>query len=403
MNGNGSRYAQVTGWGMCAPERVLTNHELERALDTSDEWIVSHTGIRERHVVASERETTASLATRAARSALLVAGVSPDQLDLVIVATVTPEHPFPSTASLVQDALGAAKAGAFDLSAGCSGFIYALSMGASAIRSGSAEHVLVVGAETLSRIVDWTDRNTCILFGDGAGAVVLSACDQPCGVLASVLGSDGSGGELLIIPAGGSRCPTTHETITNGDHYVRMNGREVFRFATQIMPKATEQVAQKAGWQLVDLGLIVPHQANGRIIDSAIKRLGLPSDRFFVNVDRYGNTSSASIPIALCEAISQGRVHDGDKVVLVGFGAGLTWAAAAIEWGRPASAKPQPRWQWLVVSLRLGWAGVRSPWLRLARHSYNLVLGPEGREDWRGQLRRRADAVRARWKTKKKR
>jgi 3-oxoacyl-[acyl-carrier-protein] synthase-3 len=388
------RYAQVAGWGMCVPERVLTNHDLERVVDTNDEWIVSRTGIRERHVVTNERETTSTMATRAARAALMVADLAPNQIDLVIVATVTPDHSFPSTASLVQDALGAAKAGAFDLSAGCSGFIYGLVLASGYISGGCAEHVLVIGAETLSRIVDWTDRNTCVLFGDGAGAVVLSAADRPCGVVSSVLGSDGSGGELLIMPAGGSRCPTSHETVSNGDHFVKMNGSEVFRFATQIVPKATEQVVQKAGWQLGDISLLIPHQANSRIIASAAKKLAIPAERLFVNVDRYGNTSSASIPIALCEAIAAGRVKAGDKLVLVGFGAGLTWAAAAVEWGRPVPTKPQPWLRRTLASSRFAWAAFRSPGLRLARHSYNLTLGPEGREDWRGQLRKRVDAWR---------
>ena len=306
----GMRYAQITGWGMAVPEKVLTNDDLARVVDTTDEWIVSHTGIRQRHV-AGEKESTSSLAVRAAREALLVADVAPAQIDLVIVATVTPDYPFPATSSLVQDALGAANAGAFDLGAGCSGFIYALSMAADVIRAGSAQHVLVIGAETLSRVVDWTDRNTCVLFGDGAGAVVVSACAERCGVLASVLGSDGSGGELLIVPGGGSRLPASHESVASGSHFAKMNGREVFRFATTMMPKATQQVTAKAGWQTADLALIIPHQANARIIDSAIKRLGLPNDRFFMNIDRYGNTSAASIPIALCEAIAAGQGQDG--------------------------------------------------------------------------------------------
>jgi 3-oxoacyl-[acyl-carrier-protein] synthase-3 len=395
---NEQRYAQVTGWGMCVPERVLTNQDLERVVDTSDEWIVSRTGIRERHVVANERETTSVLATRAARAALLVADIAPHQLDLVIVATVTPDHLFPATASLVQDALGASRAGAFDLSAGCSGFIYAVSLASGFIRSGSAEHVLVVGAETLSRIVDWTDRNTCVLFGDGAGAVVLSAYSGSCGVQASVLGSDGSGGELLVLPAGGSRCPASHETVSNGDHFAKMNGNEVFRFATQIVPKATEQVVQRAGWQLADLDLVIPHQANSRIIASAVKRLNMPPDKFFVNVDRYGNTSAASIPIALCEAIAAGRVKAGDKLVLVGFGAGLTWAAVALEWGLPVPVRPQTWPRRAVASMRFTWAAVRSPGLRLARHTYNRILGPEGREDLRGQVRKRVDG----WRKKRK-
>jgi len=384
---NGERYAQITGWGMAVPEKVLTNADLARVVDTSDEWILSRTGIRERHIVASEKESTATLALRTARAALLVADVAPTQLDLVIVATATPEYAFPSTASLVQDALGAANAGAFDLSAGCSGFIYALSLASNVIRGGGAEHVLVIGAETLSRITDWTDRNTCVLFGDGAGAVVVSARPERCGVLASVLGSDGSGGDLLILPAGGSHAPASHETISNGGHFVKMNGREVFRFATTVIPKATEAVIQKAGWVLTDLALVIPHQANNRIIESAARRLNLPLDRFFINLDRYGNTSSASIPIALCEAIAEGRVKAGDRLVLVGFGAGLTWAAAAVEWGVPVPVKPQP-WprRWLAL-LRFGLAAVRSLWLRGGRRVYNWLLGPVGKDDWRGKLR----------------
>jgi 3-oxoacyl-[acyl-carrier-protein] synthase-3 len=396
MNGERPRWAQISGWGMHVPERVLTNDDLARVVDTTDEWIVSRTGIRERHVVSDERETTATMAVRAARAALRVANLAPSQLDLVIVATTMPDYPFPATACLVQDALGAARAGAFDLSAACSGFIYAMSMASGFIRSGNANHVLVIGSETLSRMMDWTDRNTCVLFGDGAGAVVLSASTERCGVLAAELGSDGSGGELLIVRAGGSRAPASHETISNGDHFLWMNGREVFRFATKMMPKATETVVRKAGWQLADLALVIPHQANIRIIESSIKRLGLPPDRFFVNLERYGNTSSASIPIALCEAVAQGRVHPGDKLVLVGFGAGLTWAAAAIEWGAPVPTRPRPWWRRMVTSFLFGWAGIRSTVRRTTRHAYNWILGPVGKDDWRGRLRQRADRLRKR-------
>jgi 3-oxoacyl-[acyl-carrier-protein] synthase-3 len=398
----GERYAQITGWGMCVPEKVLTNADLARVVDTTDEWIVERTGIRERHVAVGEKETTATLAVRAARDALLVAGITPLQIGLVIVATVTPDYPFPSTASLVQDALGASAAGAFDLAAGCSGFIYALSTAASVIRSGGADHVLVIGAETLSRVIDWTDRNTCVLFGDGAGAVVVSACAEQCGVLASVLGSDGSGAELLILPAGGSRAPATHETVSSGGHFARMNGREVFRFATTVMPRATEQVTARAGWQTSDLSLVIPHQANIRIIESAIKRLGLPPDRFFVNLDRYGNTSAASIPIALCEAIAAGRVKTGDKLVLVGFGAGLTWAAAAVEWGLPVPVRPQPWLRRLIARVLFIGAGFRSAVLRTERHAYNWVMGPVGKDDWRGKLRKRVDRLRSDVKNKLK-
>lgn len=390
------RYAQIVGWGMCVPEKVLTNEDLARAVDTTDEWIVSRTGIKARRIATGERESTGALALRAARDALLVAGLAPAQLDLVIVATATPEYVFPSTASLVQDGLGASATGAFDLSAGCSGFIYGLSLAANAIRSGAADHVLVIGAETLSRITDWTDRNTCVLFGDGAGAVVVSAHTERCGVLATELGSDGSGGQLLIMPAGGSRNPASHETVSNGGHFIKMNGREVFRFATTQVPKATEAVVRKAGWEIADLNLIIPHQANTRIIESAAKRLNLPLDKFFINLDQYGNTSAASIPIALCEAIAAGRIRPGDRLVLVGFGAGLTWAAAAIEWGVPIPVKPQPLVRRLLARLHHGWARMRSTVLRTSRHVYNWLLGPVGRDDWRGKLRGRIDRVRRR-------
>lgn len=407
MNGQfaapGGRYAQIVGWGMAVPEKVLTNNDLAKAVDTTDEWIVSRTGIRERRIAAGERESTAALALRAARAALLVADLAPNQLDLVIVATATPEYVFPSTASLVQDGLGASAAGAFDLSAGCSGFIYGLSLAANAVRSGAADHVLVVGAETLSRITDWTDRNTCVLFGDGAGAVVVSTCAERCGVLATELGSDGSGGQLLIMPAGGSRNPASHETVSSGGHFIKMNGREVFRFATTQVPKATEAVVRKAGWEFGDLALIIPHQANTRIIESAAKRLNMPLEKFFINLERYGNTSAASIPIALCEAIAAGRVQPGDKIVTVGFGAGLTWAAAAIEWGVPIPAKPQPWPRRLLGGLRHGWARVRSALLRTERHLYNWVMGPVGKDDWRGKLRRRIDRGRERIKRRLKR
>jgi 3-oxoacyl-[acyl-carrier-protein] synthase III len=390
---HGPRYAQITGWGMAVPEKVVTNADLAHTIDTSDEWIVSHTGIKERRV-ASDRESTLSLAIRAAREALLVASLQPSRLDLVIVATVTPEHFFPSTASLVQDALGAAYAGAYDLSAGCSGFIYALTQAANAVRSGSAENVLVIGSETLSRIVDWTDRNTCVLFGDGAGAVVVSACAERCGVMASVLGSDGSGGDLLIVPGGGSHNPTSHEMVDRGDQFCKMNGREVYRFAATIMPRATEAAVQKAGWQLADLSLVIPHQANVRIIEAAIKRLNLPVDRFFINIDRYGNTSSASIPIALCEAITAGLVNQGDRMVLVGFGAGLTWAAVALEWGVPEPTKPRPWFIRWVAEIWFFLAGIRSVARRSERHFYDRVMGPEGADGVRGEIRQRTDRLR---------
>lgn len=337
-----ARYAHIVGWGMAVPQRVVTNHELAQFVETSDEWIVTRTGIRERRV-AGPQESTATLSIAAAEEALAVAGIAPRDVELILVATVTPEHLFPSTACLVQDALGATKAGAFDLLAGCSGFIYGLHMAAAAIRAGTHQVALVIGAETLSRIVNWRDRNTCVLFGDGAGAVVLQGKDEPGGVLASMIRADGSGGELLILPAGGSRLPISEAVVRDGCHFVRMNGREVFRFATRVMEKATREVVAQAGLRMEDMDLIIPHQANIRIIEAAAKGLGLPMDRFFVNIDRYGNTSSASIPIALCEAVQQGRLKPGDRAVMVAFGAGLTWAAAVIQWGVPR-ARPQPLW-----------------------------------------------------------
>jgi len=385
------RYAQITGWGMCVPDHVVTNEDLACTVETTDDWIYSHTGIRQRCVAQGERDTTASLATRAGRNALLVADLMPSQLDLVIVATVTPEYAFPATACCVQDALGASKAGAFDLSAGCSGFLYGLSLATHLIRSGEANHILIIGSETLSRITDWKDRNTCILFGDGAGAVVMSACPQPCGIMATVLGSDGSGRDALVLPAGGSHCPPSIQTVSNGDHFIKMNGREVFRFASTIIPKATEDVVARAGWRASDVALVVPHQANARIIEAAAKRLNLPMEKFLVNIDRYGNTSSASIPIALCEAIDANRIRAGDKLVLVGFGAGLTWAAAAIEWGMPMPLKPQSAPRRLLANARFGYATLRSLVTRAFHRAYNGVLGPEGQENWRGHLRERVD------------
>lgn len=337
-----ARYAHIVGWGMAVPQRVVTNHELAQFVETSDEWIVTRTGIRERRV-ASPQESTATLSIAAAEEALAVAGIPPRDVDLILVATVTPEYLFPSTACLVQDALGATKAGAFDLLAGCSGFIYGLHLAAAAIRAGTHQVALVIGAETLSRIVNWQDRNTCVLFGDGAGAVVLQGSDTPGGVLASMIRADGSGGELLILPAGGSRLPISEAAVRDGCHFIRMNGREVFRFATRVMEKATREVVAQAGLRLEDVDLIIPHQANIRIIEAAAKALGLPMDRFFVNIDRYGNTSAASIPIALCEAVQQRRLNPGDRAVMVAFGAGLTWAAAVVEWGAPR-ARPRPLW-----------------------------------------------------------
>ncbi len=362
-------YAHVTGWGMYVPDQVLTNDDLAKMVDTNDEWIVSHSGIRERHI-AAKNQTTASLATEAALNALRVANLLPSELELIIVSTSSPNHLFPSTASLVQDRLGAEKAGAFDLSAACTGFIYALNMAAQSIRSGSIQNALVIGAETLSRLVDWTDRDTCILFGDGAGAFVLQASEQPGGVLSAVLRSDGSGSDLLSVPAGGSAKPASEQTVLDGQHYIHMNGREVFRFATRVMATASKEVMDKAGLRIQDVPIIIPHQANYRIIEAAARGMKLPMDRFMVNLDRYGNTSTASIPIAVCEAVQEGRLKAGDNTVLVGFGAGLTWGSLAMQWSGPFEAA-QP----IRVRRYQRFARLRSLLRRLWRRIEGLLFG----------------------------
>ena len=364
-----SPYAHITGWGMAIPERVLTNHDLAQMVDTSDEWIRDRTGIHERRI-ASDEQTTASLAVQAALKALEVANLSPEDLDLVIVSTSSPEHIFPATACLVQDAIGASNAGAFDLLAACTGFIYALHLGAQSIRTGAVKNILVIGAETLSRFTNWSDRNTCILFGDGAGAFVLQASEEPGGVLSGVLRSDGSGGDLLTLPAGGSRQPASQDTIDKGLHFIHMNGREVYRFATRVMAQATREAVEKAGLTMNDISLIVPHQANKRIIEAAARGLEIPLERCIINVERYGNTSTASIPIATIEALQAGRLHRGDRVVFVGFGAGLTWGAVTVQWSGPIL----PKRRVYPKSFRL-WVRVRSNMRRLLRTIEGIIWG----------------------------
>jgi 3-oxoacyl-[acyl-carrier-protein] synthase-3 len=366
------RYAHVTGWGIATPERILSNEELTQFVDTSDEWIVSRTGIEQRYI-AGPGETTASLASQAACRALEPTNIDAHDLDLIILATSSPEHIFPSTASLVQDEIGAIRAGAFDLSAACTGFIYALNMAAQAIRTGSIENALVIGSETLSRYVNWDDRSTCILFGDGAGAFVLQASDKPGGILSCIMRSDGSGADLLSLPAGGSKLPASHETVDRKQHTIQMKGREVFRFATRVMASATREAIEEAGLQLEDIQLIIPHQANKRIIESAARGLRMPMDRFILNVNRYGNTSTASIPLAFFEAMDDGRIHDGDHLVLVGFGAGLTWGALAMQWIEPVE-KPtrriQRRRRWIRWYSR-----IRSFIRRVLRKIEGLIWG----------------------------
>ena len=331
-------YAHITGWGMTVPEKVLTNDDLSKMVDTNDAWIRDRTGIGERRI-ASENESTATLALSASLKALKVANLRPTDLDLIICSSSSPEYIFPATACLVQDQLGATKAGAFDLLAACSGFIYATNMAAQAIRSGSIKNALVIGSETLSRFVNWKDRNTCILFGDGAGAFVLQASERPGGVYSAVMHSDGSGSDLLTLQGGGSRNPATEATIHEGKHFIEMDGKEVFRFATRVMAQATREALDAAGMKLEEIQWIVPHQANIRIIEAAARGLKLPMDKFIVNLERYGNTSTASIPIAAVEAIEKGQIKSGDKLVFVGFGAGLTWGALTAEWTGPFPSK----------------------------------------------------------------
>jgi 3-oxoacyl-[acyl-carrier-protein] synthase-3 len=331
-------YAHITGWGMSAPESVMTNDDLSKIVETNDQWIRERTGIHQRHI-AKEDQFPSTLAVEASVKALTIANLRPTDLDLIICSTSSPEYIFPATACLVQDQLGATKAGAFDLLAACTGFIYAVNMAAQAIRSGSIKNALVIGTETLSRFVNWKDRSTCILFGDGAGAFVLQASDEPGGVLSSVMHSDGSGGNLLTLEGGGSHYPATAATIQDGKHFIQMDGNEVFRFATRVMASATQEVLDCAGLKLKDVQWIIPHQANIRIIQAAARGLKLPMDRFVVNLQNYGNTSTASIPIAMVEAVEKGQIKVGDKLVMVGFGAGLTWGALAAQWTGPIPSK----------------------------------------------------------------
>lgn len=339
---NAGVFAHIVGWGMAVPESILTNEDLEAIVETTDEWIQARTGIKQRYI-ANERETTATLGLKAAQQALEVADILPMELDLIIVATSTPENIFPSTASLIQDWLSASKAGAFDLSAACSGFVYATNMATQAIKSGSIRTALVIGAETMTRVMDWQDRGTCILFGDGAGAVVLQASSEEGGVLSSVLRSDGAGYDLLGIPTVGSQDMNVPGININGHKMFKMHmaGSEVFKFATRVIGDSIQEAADLAHITLADLALIVPHQANERIIQAAARSLKLDRDLFMTNVDRYGNTSAASIPIALCEAVQQGRVRQGDYIAFVGFGGGLSWASMVVKWGVPQTQERQ--------------------------------------------------------------
>jgi 3-oxoacyl-[acyl-carrier-protein] synthase-3 len=324
-------HSNLIGWGHYAPERVLTNDDLARMVDTSDEWIQSRSGIRERHI-AGEGEATSTLSAEAARRAMARAGVAPEEVDFLIVATSSPDYLTPPVSSQVQAQLGL-RCGAMTLMVGCTGFVYGLVTASQFIATGAFRTIVVVGAELISRNLDWEDRTTCVLFGDGAGAVVLQATETPCGVRAFEFGSDGAGYDAIILWGIGTAEPVTPERLAQRRQYLRMNGRDVFKFATTTMAASLERVLHKAGVRPQDVDLFIPHQANARIIEYAAEQMGLPEEKVVVNVDRYGNTSAASIPIALSEALDEGRAKPGDTLALVGFGAGLTWAATVFDLG----------------------------------------------------------------------
>ena len=358
------RYGNITGWGKYVPKKVLTNADLEHTLDTTHERIVKMTGIHERRIV-SPGMNTSDMAIAASQDALEMAGVQARDLGLIITATSSPDHLTPPVSSQIQHALGAKDVAAFTLVAGCPGFIYGLAVGQQFITSGACDNVLVIGAELISRFVDCTDRSTRILFGDGAGAVVLQVSDEPSGVLSYILGSDGSGAELLILPAGGTAIPPSQEALDKGLHYLRMDGNKVLRYATRVLGKALSQAIQQAGLTAEDIDLFIPHQSNIRIIESTARHLKFPEEKVFVNIERYGNTSAASIPIALCEAFEQGRAKIGDTLAFVSLGAGLVWASAVVKIGeRTAPIPVKRRWlskpEWLSLESLLGATRVTS-------------------------------------------
>ena len=326
-----SRTAAISGTGMAVPPKVLTNADLARMVETTDDWITSRTGIRERHVV-EDGMATSDLGAGAGRMALAAAGLSAGDLDLILVATITPDMLCPSTACLVQAKLGAKKAAAVDLEAACSGFVYGLSLARGAIVSGEASNVLLIGAEVTSRFVDWTDRKTCVLFGDAAGAAVQQPSENGRGILGTVLGADGTGETLIMMPAGGSREPASTETIANKRHALQLKGQDVFKSGVRSMTQAALDVLKKCGVDKRDVALLVPHQANSRIIDAVGEAAGFPPEKIYQNVSRYGNTSAATIPVALHEAAAEGRLKRGDLAVVVAFGGGLTWGAALVRW-----------------------------------------------------------------------
>jgi 3-oxoacyl-[acyl-carrier-protein] synthase III len=359
--GSPVRRAHVTGWGRYVPDQILTNADLEKMVDTNDEWIVSRTGIRERRVAAAN-ETTASMAAVASLRAIRTAGLDPDDIDLILLATLTPDYWMPSTAALVKEAIGNERAPAMDVAAACSGFVYAFSTAQAYVTSGLAKHVLVIGAELMTRFLDYTDRSTCILFGDGAGAVVVSASEEPGGTLGVELTTEPQGAYMIWLPAGGAKSPPSRETVARGEHYLRMEGRETYRFATRTLAATALASIRKAGLEPSDVSLFIPHQANIRIIEAVAKGLDLPMERMFVNLDRYGNTSAASVPIALAEAVNEGRVAVGDNICIVAFGAGFTSGAATIQWtadpARGVASDASVRAEDVHVRLPVDWDSV---------------------------------------------
>jgi len=332
------RYGRITGWGKYVPEKIITNHDLEQMMDTNDEWIVQRTGIRQRHM-AAPHETTTSMSVAAARAALTQAGLEPTDLDLIVLATTSVDHLTPPTSSLVQHELGAPGVPAFLLNTGCTGFVYALNTAHQFIQTGAYNTILVIGAELLTRFMDWNDRNTAVLFGDAAGAVVLQATDQPCGVLGFDMGSDGGGGEYLMVPAMGAAEPLSPTTYDDGRQYLQMNGREVFKFASRVLGKTCAAALTNAQLRLEQIDMIVPHQANLRIIQAAARDINMSLDKFIITVDRYANTSAASIPVALVDGLNEGRIQPTDKLLLVSFGAGLTWASSILQMA-PSPVRP---------------------------------------------------------------
>ncbi len=322
----------IKGLGSYTPERVLTNEDLSHMVDTSDEWIRTRTGIRERHIAAPD-EATSDMGAKAAKAALKDANMSAEEIDLIIVATITPDMPFPSTACFVQNKLGVKNIPAFDITAACSGFLYALEVASGMLRSGAYKNILVIGAEKLSAITNWEDRTTCVLFGDGAGAAILGRCDEPgCGILGGTLGADGQDYSILYLPAGGSAKPASHATVDAGEHFLQMQGNSVFKIAVRAMEQSANSILERHGVTPDQVAWVIPHQANNRIIEAISQRLGIGMDRFWVNLDSYGNTSSASIPLALDEAYKAGKIKKDDYLLFVSFGAGLTWASTLIKW-----------------------------------------------------------------------